>query len=187
MPEPTQRETMFSGKLFRVERLTWRDGAGRTIAKDIIRHPGAVLIVPVLADGRLVMIRNRRPAVDLWLWEFPAGTAEPGEDSAHTAARELEEEAGYVAGSIEKLGEFYTTPGLTDELMRVFLARDLHPASQRLEAGENITVETVTQDRIEALVDSGELRDGKSIAAYHLFTRHARSTTRAGSLAHGMA
>ena len=117
------------------------------------------------------MIRNHRAAVGRELWELPAGTLEPGEAPEKTAARELEEETGYRPGRVEKLGEFYTTPGLTDELMRAYVATDLVAAGQKLEAGERIEAEVVPAARVMELVDSGELMDGKSLAALWLAGR----------------
>jgi ADP-ribose pyrophosphatase len=159
------------GKVFGVEVRTWQDARGRTLQKDIARHPGAVLIVPVLDANRLVMIRNYRVAVDQRLWEFPAGTLEPPEPPADAAARELEEEAGYRAATINPLARFYTSPGFADELMHVFVGEQLQRVGQRLEAGEDIEVRVVEVEEALRLVDEGKLMDGKSIAALLLWCR----------------
>lgn len=157
-------ESTHEGKLFRVEVLRMQGEDGREIVREVVRHPGAVLIVPVLDEQTLLMIRNYRIAVDERLWELPAGKLEPGEDPHDAAARELEEETGYRAGRITKLGEFYTSPGFADELMHAYLAEDLEHIGQRLEPGEEITVEPVNRDEAIAMACEGRLRDGKSIA-----------------------
>lgn len=165
MNETRQARTIHTGHVFRVEVLSWTDEHGRRIERDIVRHPGAVLIVPVLDDDRLVMIRNFRVAVGRALIEFPAGKLERGEAPERAAARELEGETGYHASTIRPLGAFYTSPGFTDELMHAFVAEGLTEIGQRLEAGEQIEVHIVS--RIEALkmVDDGRIQDGKTIAA----------------------
>ena len=123
---------MHRGRVFSVEVLELRDRDGRIIERDIVRHPGAVLVVPLLPGDRLVMIRNFRVAVQKELWEFPAGKLESGEPPIQAAGRELEEETGYLATRIERLGDFYTSPGFADELMHVFLADGLKKVGQRL-------------------------------------------------------
>ena len=166
-----QTRTVYGGNLFNVEVKSWTDARGRGISREIVRHPGAVVIVPALDRDRLVMIRNHRVAVDEELLELPAGKLEPGEESARAAERELEEETGYAAGAIAPLGEFYTSPGLTDELMRAFVASDLRPVGQRLEAGERIRVEIMDRAEVMRRIDGGEIRDGKTIAALMLWQR----------------
>lgn len=164
MSEPVRIQTPYDGRLFKVQVLSWQDESGRAIQREVVRHPGAVLIVPVLDANTVVMIRNWRVAVDEQLWEFPAGKLEPGEPPEAAAPRELEEETGYRADRIRKLGEFYTSPGFTNELMHVFVAEGLTSFAQRLEAGEQIEVAHVALDEAMAMIHDGRLRDGKSIA-----------------------
>jgi len=154
------------------------DPASPPIIRDIVRHPGAVVVLPITEDGRIIFIRNYRPAVDETLWELCAGTLDQkGESPAHCAARELVEETGYRAKTIENLGSFYTTPGLTDELMHAFLAKDLQFVGQSLEPGEEISVCLKGFDEIDEMIRSGEFRDAKSMVAMMLFYRkyHAKS------------
>lgn len=166
-------ETAFAGHLFRVEVLTARDAEGRAVRREVVRHPGAVLVIPVLDSDTVVMIENNRVAVGQTLWEFPAGKLEPGEEPQAAATRELEEETGYRCGSIRRLGEFYTSPGFTDELMHVFVAEDLAFVGQRLEAGEHITAHRIPVSQGLAMVADGRLRDGKSVAALLMWRQSA--------------
>ncbi len=123
-----------------------------------------MVILPVLDARRIVMIRNYRHTVEQELWELPAGTAEPNEAPIETARRELEEEAGYRAGTMTPLTEFFTSPGVLTERMFAFVATELQPVGQRLEVGERIVAEIVELDRARKWLTSGELRDGKTIA-----------------------
>jgi ADP-ribose pyrophosphatase len=141
------------------------------VSREVVRHPGAVLIVPRLDGDRLALVRNYRVAVMQRLWELPAGTLEPGEPPEIAAARELEEETGYRAARIEHLGDFYTSPGFCDELMRVYTAEKLEFVGQRLEPHEDIEVGVVTVDEALAMIDDGRIIDGKTIAALYLWMR----------------
>ena len=169
-------ETVHEGSLFKVEALSWTDERGRSIRREVVRHPGAVVIVPVLDADHVVMIRNYRIAVDDRLWEFPAGKLEPGEQPRAAALRELEEETGYSAKSVRELGTFYTSPGFADELMHAYVAEGLTPVGQRLEAGEDIQVQIVPLRDALAMASGGQnaLRDGKSIAALLMWDARSR-------------
>ncbi len=164
MPDNFHTQITHDGSLFRVEVVSWTDEQGRGHSREIVRHPGAVMVIPLLDGGRLVMIQNGRIAVDEVLWELPAGKLEPGEDPQHAASRELEEETGYRASRMERMGEFYTSPGFADELMHVYVARDLVARTQRLEPGERITVEIVEIAQAKKMIREGVIRDGKTIA-----------------------
>ncbi len=174
--------------MFTVEALTWTDPSGRQIRREVVRHPGAVVIVPALDAENLVMIRNFRIAVNDRLWEFPAGKLEPGEPPERAALRELEEETGYTARRIRPLGSFYTSPGFADEVMHAFVAEDLSLIGQRLEAGEDIEVCTVPiADALRMAIGgnaeqpNARLRDGKSIAALLMWHAQAEWAKRGGS------
>ena len=160
-----KRTTIHDGPRFRLERLEYTAPGGSAQVRDIVRHPGAVVIVPILDPRTLALIRNRRVAVGTTLWELPAGTLEPREAPAQCAQRELEEETGYRAGRIVPLGWFYTTPGLTDERMHAFAALDLTPVGQSLDDGEEIEVRTIDAAEAIRMIDDGELVDAKSMLA----------------------
>lgn len=167
-------ETLFEGVKFDVERRRVPTREGGTAVREVVVHPGAVVVLPLLDDGRIVMIRNYRFAVGETLWELCAGTLEPGEDPARTAARELIEETGYEADRIAPLTTFYTSPGICDERMYAFVARGLSEVGQQLEATEQIDVEVLTHDEVLRLVQAGEVRDGKTLATllyYEAFRR----------------
>lgn len=139
--------------------------------RQFIRHPGAVVIVPILHDGRVALIRSFRAAVNQTIYELPAGTLEKDEPPATTAARELLEETGYRAERVTALGSFLTSPGLSDELMHAFVATGLAHVGQRLEDNEDIEVHPVRIDEAFAMLDDGRLRDAKSMLALLLAQR----------------
>ena len=172
MRRDIQRTCVYESRIFSVEECRFTTQEGTDVDRSVVRHPGAVLIVPVLPDGQLVMIRNWRVALEQSLWEFPAGTLEPDEPPVVSAGRELTEETGYRADSIEFLGSFYTSPGFADELMHVFVATELKAGQQALEAHEEITVESKSWDEVCSMMADGTLVDGKSIAAIQLWSMH---------------
>jgi ADP-ribose pyrophosphatase len=142
-----------------------------------VRHSGAVALLPLLDDGRICFVHNHRASVDRRLVELPAGTREPGEDPAVTARRELAEETGYRAGTLELMATFYTSPGVLDEKMYLYLATSLEPGPMALEAGEDI--QTLLIDLPEALemARDGRICDAKSLVGllyYQLFCRVAQ-------------
>lgn len=148
------------------------DGVRRP--KPLVRHRGAACVVPIIdtPDGpEVVLVRNDRVAIGGFLLELPAGGLDEGEDPAVAAARELEEETGFRAATVEPLCRFYTTPGLTDELMHAFVARGLVQVGQRLEPYEVLTVERVAARVLFSMIDRGELTDGKTVLALLLAQR----------------
>jgi ADP-ribose pyrophosphatase len=151
-----------SDRLTLVERDLPRADGGTT-ARAFIRHPGSVVILPVLDDGRIVLIRNRRHAVGHTLWELPAGTLHMDEPFDCCAARELEEETGYASATLEPLLSFYAAPGSSDERMHAFVARDLRPTRQQLDPTEQIAVHVVEEAEVRAMVRDGRIEDAKSL------------------------
>lgn len=144
-----------------------RDGG--TAHKEIARHPGSVVLVPVTDAGELVLIRNERVAVGRTLWELPAGTLEVGEDPAECAARELEEETGYTAREITPLRAFFPAPGTCDERMHAYVATGLRAGVQKLDATERIEPVALPEERVLSMLRSGEIEDGKTIACVLLW------------------
>ena len=132
---------------------------------DAVRVPAVAYILPLLDDGRVVLIRQYRPVVRAEIWELPAGTIETGESPEACARRELVEEAGYEAGRLEPLGEALADPGLTDERIFLFLARDLRPVARGLDADEHIDVAPVPLAEAYRMADAGEILDAGTLIA----------------------
>ena len=165
---------LFEGNRFRVERVTQTLPDGSRHEKQIVRHPGAVTLLPLLADGRICFVENYRASVQQTLIELPAGTREPGEEPLQTARRELAEETGYRAGRIEPLATFTMSPGILDERMDLYLATELQPGPTALDAGEDIRTLLCPWNAALAMVRDGRIRDAKSVAGllyYHSFCR----------------
>lgn len=162
-------ELVYDGRIAKVHKVGLRMPDGKVVQRDLIRYPGAAVVLPILDDGSIVMIRNYRFAVDEELLELPAGLLERSEDPAVCATRELTEETGYRAGKVAKLGWFYPGPGTNDEVMHSFLATDLSPGKQDLEAYEEITVDVFDEAEVRQMVADGRIHDGKTIATLALY------------------
>lgn len=162
-------ELVFDGYVAKGYAVQVRMDDGRVVSRDYFHYGGAAVILPVLADGSIVLIRNYRFTVDEHLLELPAGMLEAGEDPALCAARELTEETGYTAGSVTPLGTFYSGPGTTDETMHAFVATDLAAGEQNLETYERITVEVYSARDVRRMVLDGTIHDAKTIAALSLY------------------
>ena len=137
---------------------------------ECIRHPGGALAVPVTSEGKLILLRQYRFAVQGRVLEFPAGTLEPNEDPLETIQREIEEETGYRAQKWQKLGEFFLAPGYSDEIIYAYLAQDLEKLEKAPTQDEDEDLETVffTPDELEKSILDGELLDAKSISSFFL-------------------
>jgi ADP-ribose pyrophosphatase len=165
------REIVHTGRRIRVGFDTVVGPDGTVIKRDVILHPGAVVILPVLDAGHVVMLRNHRWVVGETLWELPAGTLEPGEDLLAAAKRELLEETGYSADKWTSLGFLYASPGVMDEKLHLFVAEDLTPGKQDLEADEQIEPKVVRLDEAIRMCVAGVVKDAKTITALLLWER----------------
>lgn len=171
-----QTQRIYTGRAISLDVDRVRVPSGRETTREIVRHPGSVVIVPILEDGRLLLIRQFRYAVGEVLWELPAGTLDRAAESPEACARrELEEETGYCADRLIRLGEFFTAPGFTDECMHVFQAEGLHPTQQRLDSDEVIEVSPLPWEAVREKVRAGEIRDGKTLAALYLHALRRRA------------
>lgn len=164
-------EAAFLGRLVKVYVETVRLPDGQQARREIVRHPGAVALVPLLPDSTVLLVRQYRHAAGQVLLEIPAGTLEPGEDPLQAAARELQEETGYWPGRLERLTAEYTAPGYTTELIHLFLATEL--IESRLAADDDEFLEVVRLPFAEALrrVEAGEIQDGKTMIGLLLAAR----------------
>jgi ADP-ribose pyrophosphatase len=162
-PRLISSRRLYSGRLVRLDLLQVRGVGDRIHDREVVRHPGAVAIVPLL-DGKVLLVRQYRAPIDKEIWELPAGTIEPGEEPLECAKRELEEETGYRAREWRKLAEFYTTPGFCDERMVLFLARGLEPRpGARAAEDESLEVRAFTFAEAKQMLLRGELEDAKTI------------------------
>lgn len=156
---------VFQGKLINVRVDTVEVPGSGNREREIVEHPGAVAILPVLEDGRIVLVRQFRPAVGRQLLEVPAGTMEKDEAPEETARRELTEETGYSGGSLRKLVQFFVSPGWCNEELSVYVAEGLAPGAQSLEDDERIDVVHVSRDDIPGLIRSGDIGDAKTMVS----------------------
>jgi ADP-ribose pyrophosphatase len=169
LPQAPGDQLIFHGNRVDFVLRQMTTAGGKQITREVCLHPGAVIILPVLDDGRIVLIRNRRHTVFETLLELPAGTLERDaagktEDPAGCAARELTEETGYTAEKIEPFGWFYTSPGILTEKMYAFLATGLKAGAQQLEETEEIQTEVFEPAEILRLIRENQIVDAKSIA-----------------------
>ena len=169
-PDRLGTRRVYDGRLITVDLDTVQAPDGTKLELEIVRHPGAAAIVPVLddpaaEDPSVLLIRQYRYAAGGRIWEIPAGVLEPGEDAAACARRELLEETGAAAGRIDHLTTVFTTPGFTDEQIHLFLATEITLGETRHEADEFIHVEARPMSEILEMIRDGEIIDAKSIVA----------------------
>ncbi len=162
--EPINQETVFSGRIVeaRVDTLLAPDG--RQITREVIHHPGAVAIIPIDSEDNVLLVRQYRYPVGHDLLEIPAGVIEAGESPDYTAQRELQEEIGYASRNLRALGGIYSSPGFCDEILYIYLARDLVESELPGDEDEDITVERVPMSDVGRLIRLGEIQDAKSVA-----------------------
>jgi ADP-ribose pyrophosphatase len=171
---PPSQELLLQARRFQVVRMSRSLPNGTMHAHDVVLHPGAVILLPMVSASQVCLIRNFRVAVGETLIELPAGTIDNREDPLETARRELAEETGYRAAKLEKLCEFFMSPGILNERMHVFLATDLISGAMALESGEEIQTEVVEWDNALAMIDAGQIRDAKTLAALMYYDRIRR-------------
>jgi ADP-ribose pyrophosphatase len=157
------RKSVYRGRVVNLDLETVTLPNGKTVELEIIHHPGAAAIVPMKDDKTVLLIRQYRHAIGGYILEIPAGKLDPGEDPRDCAARELEEEIGFRASSLEPVLTFFTTPGFTDEVIYVFKATGLTPGAQNLGHDEVLDVIELPLERAIAQIKDGTIRDGKTI------------------------
>jgi ADP-ribose pyrophosphatase len=161
-PEILSSEEIYRGKIIGVVLDTVREG-DKTYTREVVRHPGGAGIVPYFDDGTVALVSQYRHPTVRYVLEIPAGKLDPGERPDETAARELEEELGIVAGRMQQLAEFYTTPGFCAEKLWVFLATNLSETARSHEDDEIIEVVRLPFTRALEMIASREIEDAKTI------------------------
>lgn len=169
MEETVSTKRVFEGRLLEVRVDEVRLPSGRVTTREIVEHPGAVAIVAADADGNLLLVRQYRKAPDQELLEIPAGTREKNEDAVDCVRRELQEETGYLARTVERLGGFFTAPGFCTEFIEIYLATELQREPVVGPEDENIVLIRLPEDDVLKLIKTGQIHDGKTIAAMMLY------------------
>ncbi len=165
--------TRHQGRTFNLVSETISLDNGVTTELDIIRHPGASAIVPMVKKDEILLLKQYRHAVSGYLWEIPAGTYDGSEEPLICAQRELTEETGFIADTWHKLGEIVPVPGYSDERIHIFWASDMTPAAkQQLDADEIIEVHTVKFEDALSMIKKGTICDSKTIAGICLAHNH---------------
>jgi ADP-ribose pyrophosphatase len=167
-------EVLYQGKVFRLQRDTVIEPGGVQAERDIIVHPGSVVVLPIFKDGRVLLIRQYRHSVGEFLWELVAGRKEPNESPLAGARRELLEETGYTAKRLRKLMRVVPTPGFVNEWMWIFAAEGLTEGAAQPEEDEKITPRIFTLKEVEKMIQHGTLRDAKSICGLLYYIRFVR-------------
>jgi ADP-ribose pyrophosphatase len=162
LPKIISSQKVFEGRVFNVTVDTVREGEV-TYQREVVHHHGSAVILPVFDDGTVALVRQYRHPTVRYLLEAPAGGIDEGERPDEAAARELQEELGLVAGRLEKLSEFFVSPGFCEEKMWVFLATELTEGKQQPEDDEVLEVVRLTLDEALEMISSGEIQDAKTI------------------------
>lgn len=167
--DTSKERVVLQGARFNVHELQLQGTDGETYVREVIRHPGAVVLLPLIDRDTVVLIENHRPSVGQTLLELPAGTRELGEPAEITAQRELTEETGYTAGKLTKLHDFYSAPGICDELMHLYLAEDLLAGEHAREATEQIENRITTREEVKQMMADGSICDAKTLVGLYAF------------------
>src|SRR3954470_23482101 len=167
---PREIRKVFEGRIFTVQIETLTLPKGHELKAEVIRHPGSVVIVPIAADGRIILVRQYRAPLGRWAWELPAGSLKPGEDIEKAARRGCHQEMGLIPAQLEKLGSFYPTPGYCDEEMNFFRASGLREAAgddedAQPDEDEDIETKTFSVEELRSMIRSGEIIDLKRVGA----------------------
>jgi ADP-ribose pyrophosphatase len=158
-------DTIYQGKVIKlkIKKVTLPDGKIGT--REVIEHPGAVAIVAITDEDKLVVVRQFRKPLERTIVEIPAGKLEKKEDPLQCAKRELEEETGYNCSNLEKIGAFYTTPGFSDQIIHVYYTNELSKGVQQTDSDEFVDVMEITVEEAVRMVETGEIIDAKTIFA----------------------
>jgi ADP-ribose pyrophosphatase len=161
-----QKKLIFSKGPIRLVDCKVRTPFGKVLSRQVLEHPGCVVIIPRTNEGKYVLVKQYRFPLEKHLWEFPAGGKEPQESFPQAAKRELMEEIGMKPGQLRKLLAFYPTPGVSGEKMHVFLATKLSPATAPKDEDEDFEVRAFSMNEIGRMVRSGKICDGKTLVGF---------------------
>ena len=161
--ETVEREFVYRGRIINLRLDKVRLSDGRETLREIVEHPGAVAVVPILPDGKVVLVRQYRKAVEEVLLEIPAGKLEEGESPEICVVRELEEETGFRAGKIRRILEYFPSPGFSDECIHLFEATELQKGRKNLQPDELIETVSLSVSEIAKLIKEGKIKDSKTI------------------------
>jgi ADP-ribose pyrophosphatase len=161
--------SIFKGRAFGVRIDTVFNASGEETTREIVEHAECVAVIPVDANGDILLVKQYRKAIEKELLEIPAGGIDPGEDPPTAVKRELQEEIGHLPGKVERLGGFYSSPGFCTEYLYLYLATDLKPSQLYAEDTAGIQTVRIQPDQIYHLIRSGEICDSKSIAGLLYF------------------
>jgi ADP-ribose pyrophosphatase len=164
-------QIIYDGPIFGIRRDEVIEPSGVRTTREVITHPGSVVVLPVLADGRILMIRQYRHAAHQYLWELVAGRIDAGESPREAAARELIEETGYRAKSLRVFLYMFPTPGFLEEKMYILLAEGLTAGEARPEDDEKIISRAYNRKKLEEMIRRGKLRDAKSVSGILFYFR----------------
>jgi len=162
---------VYTGKVLSLDLDEVEEPGGVRTTREVVRHSGSVAVLAIQDDGRIVLVRQYRYPVDAFVWELPAGRLDAGESPEEAAQRELQEEIGFKAGQLQKMAFFHTTPGFCDESMHVFRATGLVASKAKGDEDERIEVQAFALADLEAMIDRGEVREGKTLVAILLELR----------------
>lgn len=162
---------IYTGKVLSLDVDEVEEPGGVHTRREVVRHAGSVAVLAIQDDGKIVLVRQYRYPVDAFVWELPAGRLDDGESPEQAAQRELQEEIGFKAGQLQKMAFFHTTPGFCDESMHVFRATGLVASKAQGDEDERIEVQAFTLSDLEAMIDRGEIREGKTLVAILLERR----------------
>jgi len=168
------RQILFRGRKIQVALDTETHPDGQTVTRDVVLHPGAAAILPIVDSDHVCLLRNHRPITGATLWEIPAGTLEPGEPPESAAVRELAEETGYRAQEWTKLAEFFPSPGVLNERTHLYVATKLAPGEMRLERDEDLEPRTIAWEQAIGWALDGTIVDAKTLIAILLWDRVGR-------------
>lgn len=172
-PEVADSALVYKGRVFTITVDSVRYPDGRLVKMECVRHPGSVVLLPVTAGDRVLMVRQYRYVVGKWLWELPAGTLEPGESAEAAALRECHEEVGKIAGHAEKLLSLFPSPGFLDEEMHFYRLSGLRDrradeAAPHHDPDELLNVQEFSTNELRQMIGSGEIRDMKTVVGLSL-------------------